>query len=109
MKIFGKEFKTKKELRMEISALKHELGDMKEAFPFDFGQTVYDIQLKDEKGRYTKESASLTHSVISEVVVDTKNYFGLVERYHNKDVFLDYYSAVAYLAEVCVKTQDNLI
>lgn len=94
MKIFGKELKTKKELNAELEA-------MKEAFPFIIGQTVYDVQLRNDKGRYAKKNASLVHSRINEVIVDQKNYFGLVERYKNKDVFLDYNSATTYLAEVC--------
>lgn len=102
MKIFGIEFKTRKELKAEIVALMDELETKIEAFPFDLGQTVYDVQLRNEKGRYAKKNASLEHSRINEVVVDDKNYFGLVERYKKNDVFCSYEMARAYLESVCV-------
>ena len=54
-------------------------------------------------GKYTKKNASLEHSLINEVVVDKKNYFGLVERYNKYDVFTDYENAKKYLESVCVK------
>jgi hypothetical protein len=115
MKIFGKEFQTKKELRARIAQLEVdvlmacnerdmmgcELNVTKNTFPFELGQTVYDVQLRDEKGRYVRENASLEHSRINEVVVDEKNYFGLVERYRRQDVFKDYGTADAFLMDVC--------
>ena len=115
MKIFGIEFKTRRELKANIcklegqlSCLSHKYGElrgeldvMKDAFPFALGQTVYDVQLRNEKGRYAKKNPSLEHSLINEVVVDEKNYFGLVERYHRQDVFMDYGTADAYLMDVC--------
>lgn len=103
MKIFGKEFKTRKELKATIANLENELSSMREVFPFALGQTVYDVQLKNDKGRYAKKNVSLEHSVINEVVVDEKNYFGLIERLNRDDVFFDYESARAYLESVCVK------
>lgn len=105
MKIFGKEFKTKKELMADIAMLRDELDAMNHAFPLVLGQTVYDVQLKNDKGRYAKKNASLDHSVINEVIVDTKNYFGLVERYLRQDVFLDYDTANAFLKEVCTNNK----
>lgn len=101
MKIFGKEFKTRKELKAIITRLEGELNAMKGVFPFALGQTVYDVQLRNEKGRYAKKNASLEHSLINEVIVDEKNYFGLVERYRRQDVFFDYDTADAYLMDVC--------
>lgn len=95
MKILGREFKTKKELKAELSA-------MKDVFPFELGQTVYDVQLRNDMGRYATKNVSLEHSRINEVVVDTKNYFNLVERFKKNDVFVDYKSAKAYLESVCV-------
>jgi hypothetical protein len=102
MKIFGREFKTRKELKATINKLENELDTMREVFPFFIGQTVYDVQLRNEKGRYAKKNVSLEHSLINEVVVDEKNYFGLVERYKRNDVFFYYESARAYLESVCV-------
>lgn len=115
MKIFGKEFKTRKELKgtiaklendvfaayNECEAVKGELNAMKNAFPFTLGQTVYDVQLRNEQGRYARKNASLEHSLINEVVVNKQNYFSLVERYLRKDVFFDYEAANAFLTDVC--------
>ena len=96
MKIFNKTFKTKKELKRELAA-------MKEVFPFDLGQTVYDLQLKNSKGRYAKANPSLEYSTISEVTVEEKNYFGLVNRYKKNDVFTEYSAAEEYLKSICTK------
>ena len=117
MKIFGREFKTRKELKATILQLetevsvmntryevaKCELNAMKNDFPFALGQIVYDVQLRNERGRYAKKNVSLEHSLINEVVVDEKNYFGLVERYKRNDVFVVYNNARAFLESVCVK------
>jgi hypothetical protein len=107
MKIFGKEFITKKELRVKVNILENEINEIKNVFPFNIGQTVYDIQLRDENGRYTKENISLEHSLINEVVVNEKNYFGLVERYRNKDVFSDKNAADAFLIDHCVNITEE--
>lgn len=112
MKIFGINFKTRKELKAEITALdnkceelKNELNAMKDIFPLALGQTVYDVQLRNEKGRYARKNTSLEHSLINEVVVDEKNYFGLVERYKRNDVFFSHENADAYLKKVCKSTR----
>lgn len=89
---------TKKELRAKISRLEAMIlkledqnnsirkynediaelcGDMRSRFPFDIGQTVYDIQLRGENGRYTRTKASREHSLINEIVVTSRNYFKL--------------------------------
>jgi len=116
MKIFGIEFETRRELKERIAKLENELqvvqGKYEETktevemldtlFPFALGQTVYDVQLRNEKGRYAKKNVSLEHSLINEVVVDEKNYFGLVERYKRNDVFLSYKGARAFLESVSV-------
>lgn len=115
MKILGFEFTTKKELRRMMSALwdnwadaedelkerTEELNELREIFPFDLGQVVFDIALKDEKGRYTKTAPSLEYSIVNEVVVDEKNYFGLVERYNRNDVFVFREDAEDYLKSIC--------
>ncbi len=103
MKFFGRELVTKKDLKITVSNLENELRHMKEAFPFELGQVVYDIQLRNETGKYTRSSASLEHSRINEVEVTKKNYFGLVDRYKNNDVFFELQEANDYLMRVCVK------
>ena len=94
MKIFGINFTTKNELQ-------NQLAQLREVFPFDVGQVVYDVQLKNNKGRYARTNPSRDHSTINEVTVDEKNYFGLVERFKRQDVFVDYDEAVDYLDSVC--------
>ena len=80
-----------------------EINRLREMFPFDLGQVVYDLQLKSAKGRYTKTKPSFEHSVINKVTVDEKNYFGLVTRYNNHDVFFTNSEAEAWLKSVCEK------
>lgn len=101
MKIFGKKFVTKKQLKEKVAALEAANTGMLETFPFKLGQVVYDLQLKNESGRYTKKNASMEHSVINEVVVSEKNYFSLVTRYRKHDVFMTYADADSHLASVC--------
>ena len=103
MKIFGKEIVTKKQLKEKIATLEAANANLLEAFPFELGQVVYDIQLRNETGKYTRSSASLEHSRINEVEVTKKNYFGLVDRYKNNDVFFELQEANDYLVRVCVK------
>ena len=117
MKIFGKEFKTRRDLKDRIDEMENEIRILfdkyEEAksevemldtmFPFALGQTVYDVQLRNENGRYAKKNASLEHSLINEIVVDEKNYFGLVERLNRCDVFCSYGGARKYLESICVK------
>lgn len=117
MKILGFEFTTKRERELqqmfletynnweaaedELNECIEELNELRETFPFDLGQVVFDIALKDEKGRYTKTAPSLEYSVINEVVVDEKNYFSLVERYNRNDVFVIREDAEDYLKSIC--------
>lgn len=108
MKIFGITFTTKKELKHTISVLKEdlescedELAYVAETFPFDLGQVVYDVALKNAQGKYTKTKPSFDHCTITEVVVDEKNYFSLVNRFRRNDVFFDYDEAVDYLKSIC--------
>ena len=108
MKIFGINFETKKELRQknvelmdEIEELIEEIDFMLEDFPFFIGQTVYDVALKNAKGRYTKVNPSLEHSTITAVTVDEKNYFSLVNRYEKNDVFIEREEAESYLRQIC--------
>lgn len=101
MKIFGIQFTTKKELKAINVDLMNKLDTMVETFPFKLGQTVYDVALKNAQGRYTKTKPSFEHSTITEVVVDTKNYFKLVERYKRQDIHMTMESAEDYLKSVC--------
>lgn len=115
MKIFGINFTTKKELkkqlaeqketilelRCDLEARKAGLKYLREIFPLDIGQTVYDVALRNEKGRYTKAHPSIEHSTITEVIVDEKNYFTLAERLRRKDVFFSDKDAMEYLKTVC--------
>lgn len=91
------------EMLINNNDLSDEIIEMKSKFPFDLGQVVYDLQLRSSKGRFTKTKASREYSLINEVVVDKKNYFGLVDRYNNKDVFTDKNCAEEYLESVCVE------
>lgn len=124
MKVFGINIETKAELRKEIERLQRKVCDLDAAltyanntsieyvtkltsyeqeYPLTIGQTVYDIQLRNDKGRYTKTKASRQYSHINEVVVDKKNYFNLVGRYHSKDVFINKVDAEKYLDSVCIE------
>lgn len=93
----------KNELMSANVMLSKELAEMQCKYPFEIGQTVYDLQLRSSKGRFTKTKASREHSLINEVVVDKKNYFGLVDRYASNDVFTDKVEAETYLEYVCVE------
>ena len=107
---------TKKALKAEIESLKNlkndvikhnnkladALEEMMAKYPFELGQVVYDVQLRSEKGRFTKTKASREYSIINEVVVDKKNYFNLVDRLYNEDVFTALADAEAHLDKVCV-------
>lgn len=108
MKIFGIESVTKKELKQRVAALEveneilyKELDAVATAFPFELGQVVYDVALKNAQGRYTKTKPSREHCTITEVEVTEKNYFSLVKRLNNNDVFFYQEDAEAYLDHVC--------
>ena len=108
---------TKKQLKKQIAELEQDNIDLgnevkcltevvdtyNKKFPFDFGETVYDVQLRGENGRYTKKNPSREHSVVNEVIVDKKNYFNLVDRYNQKDVFTELKLAEEYLDSICTK------
>lgn len=122
MKFLWFNVETKKELRARIAKLEAQntqirkynndiadaYRDMRSRFPFDIGQTVYDIQLRGENGRYTRTKASREHSLINEVVVTNKNYFKLKTRMLKHDVFLTFDHAKEHLDEVCVKYIDEI-
>ena len=93
------------EVREKLVTINEELADKVEdmlaKYPFELGQVVYDVQLRNDKGRYTKKNPSREHSVVNEVTVDKKNYFNLVDRYKSKDVFATRVMATKYLDELC--------
>ena len=108
MKIFGIHITTKKELKRQITNLMCEIEDLLEereghytTFPFELGQVVYDVALKNAQGRYTKTKPSREHCTITEVEVNEKNYFSLKKRLENNDVFFEYEDAEQYLDSVC--------
>lgn len=94
-------------VKKEVIEYNEELSDklefMMKTYPFEIGQTVYDVQLRSAKGRFTKTKASREHSLINEVVVDKKNYFNLVDRYNAQDVFMTLADAEARLYAVCIE------
>ena len=79
------------------------LEEMQSMYPFNLGDVVYDVQLRSAKGRFTKTKPSREHCIINEVVVDKKNYIGLVDRLASKDVFTTLDAATKHLDEVCVE------
>ena len=129
MKIFGINVETKKELRAEIARLEvqndllltrnSKLTDkvddlttavnsandkvlcLKRMFPLALGETVFDVALKNAQGKYAKKNPSFEHSTITEVVVTEKNYFSLVKRLENNDVFYTRAAAEDYLKAIC--------
>ena len=115
MKIFGINFTARKELKKtidvllvdlkaceeELEACEDELAYMQKTFPFELGQVVYDVSLKNDKGRYTRTKPSFEHSTITEVVVDEKNYFSLVNLFKRNDVFFEYSAAEEHLKSIC--------
>ena len=108
MKIFGITFETKKELKeqildlqMTVKELEGEIAMRDEKYPLEIGETVYDVALKNAQGKYTKTKPSLEHCTITAVVVDEKNYFKLVGRMRNHDVFLSEAAAKKYLETIC--------
>ena len=101
MNIFGMTIVTKKDLEQRVVDLSLELEAMKETFPLTMGQVVYDVALKNSKGRYTKTNPSIEYSTITEVTVDEKNYFNLVNRYKRNDVFFTHEAAERCLKSVC--------
>ena len=131
MKIFGITIETKEELRAKIlnyessnailsiqnSNLYQSLTEaedrlfgvdtkliaLRSSFPFDIGQTVYDIQLRGEDGKYTRTKASRDHSLINEVEVTEANYFKLKKRMLKEDLFFTLDHAKKHLDEICVK------
>ena len=115
-------FESKKMLRNTISLLenrlRHESEKVKEVvkyneeladsyeemlknFPLNLGDRLYVIELKSANGRYTKTKPCKEFSSIIEMIVDTKNYFKLVERFRNREAFFLEIEAEDMLNELC--------
>lgn len=109
MRIFGKEYVTKKELKEKMAALQCEMKELRVMFPFVIGQTVYDIQLRNANGKYAKKNISFEHSIINEVIVSEKNYFGLVKRYQKNDVFANKIDAETFIRHMAMISKGNNI
>ena len=117
MKIFGINIETKKELRARIAELEaqnaqirkynEDIADayelMNTIYPLDIGVTMYDVQLRGEDGKYTRNKASREYSLINEIIVTEANYFKLKKRLLKNDIFITLDEAKKYLDEVCVK------
>ena len=108
MKIFGLSIITAAKYEKTIAKFKAIIADQEEAldaafeaFPFVIDQVVYDITLKNAKGRYTKSNPSFEYSTINEIVVDERNYFSLVNRFRHNDVFYTREEAKEYLRSIC--------
>ena len=108
MNIFGLHITTQKsydkliaEMRAKLEEQEEVLEAAFEVFPLVIGQTVYDIALKNESGRYTKLDPSFERSTITPVEVTEKNYFSLVNRYKRNDVFFTHEAAEEYLRNIC--------
>ena len=108
-------FVTKKALKIEneqyaeqlktIICYNAELADKVESmlkmYPFNVDDVVYELILKNNKGRFTKSKPSREHSIIEEVLVTKKNYFSLVDRYNEGFVFTTLDDAEAQLKSLC--------
>lgn len=108
---------TKKQLKHQIAVLESDLDaaqneveelvdilkKMYQQFPLAMGAIVYDVQLRSATGRFTRTKVSKEHSFINEVTVTEKNYFNLVNRYNNKDVFLSLCEAEEFIDTICVE------
>lgn len=95
--------KEKDNLEAVLSEFIEKLNMYKKKYPFELGQTVYEVQLRNSKGRFTKTKGSREYSSVIEIVVDARNYFKLAEKFNTADVFTDYTVAQNYLLNICVE------
>ena len=82
-------------------AIADKLQDMLNKYPFNVDDVVYELVLKNDKGRFTKTKPSLEHSTIVEVTVTKKNYFSLVDKHSAQLVFTTLDDAEAQLKSIC--------
>ena len=85
------------------AAYKAKVEVLEEMYPFSMGQIVYNVNLRSATGRFTKTKVSKEHSYVDEVVVNKTNYFKLVDRYANKDVFMTLKAAEDFIASIAVE------
>lgn len=83
----------------------NKLTDMLDTFPLQLNTTVYQLVLKDAKGKFTKRNPCKENSSIVEVEVTKKNYFKLVEQFNNLQVFVDKQHAENELEELTERTE----
>lgn len=88
-------------IEADRNGLISELDTMKKAFPFIIGQVVYDVQLKNAQGRFTKKHPSFEQSSVNAVEVTAANYFKLVARLASKDVFFEEAAATEHIRSLC--------
>lgn len=108
-------FVTKKALKIEnaqyaeqlktITLYNDELADKVESmlnmYPFNVDDVVYELVLKNNKGRFTKTKPSKEYSSIEEVKVTRKNYFNLVDKHNAEFVFTTLNAAEHKLNNIC--------
>ena len=70
-------------------------------YPINIGDTLYEVCLKNDKGRFTKTKPCKEYSSVEELTVDTKNYFKLVEKFNNNEIFFVKKDAQKYLDSLC--------
>ena len=91
------------ELRTINNELADALEDMLSRYPLNIGEEVYELKLKSAKGRFTKTKASLKYSTVETIVVDTRNYFNLVEKLNNNELYVEREAAEVALKSICTE------
>lgn len=128
MKPFNRFFTSKKQLLRTIDKLQAELAftkktkdevisynnqiadayeDITKMFPLRLGEVVYEIQLRDSTGKYTKNKPNYGCSSIVEVVVTTKNYFKLVDKLKEGLISKSHGRAETNLKNSCFKALEK--
>lgn len=102
---YAEHVRTLTEINKTIVKYNEELADKVEEllnmYPFNVDDVVYELILKNDKGRFTKKSPSIEHSAIVETTVTKRNYFTLMEKYKNCLAFTDENEATSYLNKIC--------
>lgn len=93
--------KTQQEVTMYNNELADKLEELMKKYPISCGDTLFEVCLRNDKGRFTKTKPSKEYSYIETVIVDTKNYFKLVDKFNNKEVFTTEKSAKKHLDSLC--------
>ena len=93
--------KTQQEVTMYNEELADKLEELMKKYPINIGDTLYEVCLRNDKGRFTKTKPSKEHSFIEATVVDTKNYFKLAEKFNNEEIFTTEKAAKKHLDSLC--------